>query len=145
MFFTSYLLAHNRYIVICGIAVVLFLAWCFSAKRRAVSFSTVLRGLLVQLALAFFVLKTTVGRLVVGRCADAAGMVYAWGAEGARFIFGNLTDASGPWGFVFGINVLPVIIFFGALTSVLFYCGIIQSLVRLVNFFVQPSLGTPGP
>jgi CNT family concentrative nucleoside transporter len=83
--------------------------------------------------------------MFVEKCAAGAGFIYEWGAVGAKFIFGNLTDASGPWGFVFAINVLPVIIFFGALTSLLFHLGIIQIVVRVISFVVQPLLGTTGP
>ena len=80
--------------------------------------------------------------------ATLAGMftkLYEAADIGIEFVFGKLADASGPWGFIFAIKVLPVIIFFGAFMSLLFYLRVIQTLVMGINKVVRPLLGTTAP
>ena len=64
---------------------------------------------------------------------------------GIEFVFGKFADPTGPWGFIFAIKVLPVIIFFGAFMSLLFYLRIMQTLVMGINRVVRPLLGTTAP
>jgi nucleoside permease NupC len=53
-------------------------------------------------------------------------------------------DTTQPWGFIFAVKVVPVIIFVGALTAFLFHWGVIQRLVQGINFLIRPLLGTSG-
>ena len=64
--------------------------------------------------------------------------------EGLTFLFGNLTDASMPWGFIFVVKVLPIIIFFGAFMALLFHFGLVQKAIAGVNWLIRPLLGTSG-
>ena len=140
----DYLLQHNRYCNFAGILVILLIAYFFSVKRSHINYRLVVYGLLMQFVIGFFVLRTGVGRYCVDMIARGVMNLYAFADEGSRFVFGSLVDASGPWAFIFAIKVLPVIIFFGAFMSVLFYFGIVQRIVLVVNYVVQPLLHTSG-
>lgn len=140
----SYLLEYNRYCNFAGIAAVLFIAYMFSQKRSRINYSLVGYGLLMQFVIGFFVLRTGIGQFCVSALADGVQKLYLFADEGSRFVFGSLIDADGPWGFIFALKVLPVIIFFGAFMSLLFHFGIVQRIVMVVSFIVRPLLGTSG-
>lgn len=140
----DYLLEHNRYCNIFGIIVILLIAYLFSQKRRHIDFKLVLYGLLIQFCLGFLVLKTDAGNRIISVIADGVTQLYQFADQGSRFVFGNLVDPTGAWGFVFAFRVLPVIIFFGAFMAILFHFGIIQKVVTAVSFIIRPLLGTSG-
>ena len=64
--------------------------------------------------------------------------------QGIQFVFGNLINPNSSWGYVFAIKVLPIIIFYGALMSILYHIGIVQIFVKILNFLISPLLGTSG-
>ena len=76
--------------------------------------------------------------------AEGINKLYLCADEGSQFFFGNLINPSGPWGFIFAFKVLPIIIFFGALMSLLFYLGVVQRCVAAISFIIRPLLGTSG-
>lgn len=141
----AYLLEHNRYLNFVGIFVILAIAFLFSKNRKAIDFKLVLHALGLQFVIAFIILKTSVGFKALEYVSHFVSHIYQFADKGSAFIFGNLADSFGPWGFIFGIKVLPVIIVFGALTAVLFYWGIVQKIVQGINVIMQPLLGTSGP
>jgi len=144
MMLLTYMLEHNRWMNLVGIGVILFLLWSSSVKRAHINYKLVFNGLLLQFLIGFFVLKTTIGQAIVGSISGAVSTLYVAAAQGSGFIFGNLIDQTGPWGFIFGIKVLPIIIFFGAFMSLCFYTGVVQKLVDLVSIIIRPLLGTSG-
>ena len=141
----EYLLQHNRYCNLVGIFVILAIAYFFSQHRSRINYRLVVRGLLMQFVIGFFVLKTGIGQWCIGGLSNTVKALYLFADEGSGMVFGALIDPTGPWGPLFAFRVLPVIIFFGALMSLLFYLGIIQRLVVGVNYLVRPVLGTTGP
>jgi len=140
----SYLLEHNRYLNIVGIAVIIGLAMLFSRKRSHINWRLVVSALTLQFGIALLVLKTNIGHGIIEWIAKGVSKIYQFADHGSRFIFGNLVDIQGPWGFVFAIKILPVIIFFGAFTALLFHLRIIQFFVLLVNRGIRPLLKTSG-
>ena len=141
----SYLLEYNRYCNFAGIAAILFIAYLFSQHRSRVDFKLVIYGLLMQFAIGFFVLRTGIWQYCVTALANGVQKLYLFADEGSRFVFGSLVDpAAGPWGFLFAIKVLPVIIFFGAFMALLFHFGIVQRIVMVISYVVRPLLGTSG-
>jgi CNT family concentrative nucleoside transporter len=141
-----------------GLAAILGLAYAFSSDRRAVNLRTVGVGLLLQLTFAVLVLKGDVlGEYFAPLGWIAAG--FSWFAglfvvflryvtEGASFIFGPLAlgpGVEGSLGFYFFSQVLPTIIVFAALMSVLYYLGIMQRVVRAMAWVVSRSMRTSGP
>ena len=140
----AYFMEYNRYMNVIGIAVLVLLAYLFSNNRSKVDTKLVRNGLLLQAALAVFVLKTTIGFTIFNSISSGIRHLYNFAEVGINFVFGSLADPSGPWGVVFAIRVLPIIVFFGALTSLLFYCGIIQRVVAGFTYVIRPVLGTSG-
>jgi CNT family concentrative nucleoside transporter len=94
---------------------------------------------------AYFLLHSSVGINFITYVAAGVDWLYGAALEGIKFLFGELALINGPWGFIFAIRVLPMVIFFSALTSIMYYLGIIQWIVHLVGFLVRPLYGTSGP
>ncbi len=128
---------------ILGMSVLLGIAFLFSSNRRSINWKTVLYGLLAQLFLAVGILKGAdigfnVGRYrfdlsFIGKFFDFVGTIFTnildYTTAGSTFLLGNLMNTK-SFGFIFMFQVLPTIIFFSALTSLLFYLGIIQVAVK---------------
>lgn len=140
----SYFLEHNRYLNVLGIVVILAIAFFLSRKRSAVSFRLVAAALGLQALLGFLVLKTMVGRTIVEGLAMYVDKLGNFADAGARFVFGSLADASGPWGFIFAVKVLPITIFFAALTALLFHWNLIQLVMSGINHVLRPLFKTSG-
>ncbi len=145
MYPLSYLAEFNRYFNFLGIAVIIGIAVLMSNNRSRIPWRLVATGLLLHSALGWIVLKTGWGRLAIKHIADLFTTLYEAADVGIAFVFGNLIDKSGPWGFVFAVKVLPVIVFFGGLMALLFYLGIVQFIVQGMNRIIRPLLGTTGP
>jgi len=140
----AYILEHNRYMNFFGIIAIIVIAWLFSYNRSRVNYWLILKALGLQFGIGFLVLKTNPGHYCVSVMAQGVAYMYQFADEGSRFVFGNLVNAETPWGFIFAIRVLPVIIFFGAFTAVMFHFGIIQKCVAVINALIRPLLGTSG-
>lgn len=144
MFLLDYFIEYNRYCNIIGIVVVLAIAYLFSKNRAAIRPRLIVSALGLQLVIALAVLRTSIGKALVERIAYYIGSMYEFAGSGISFVFGNLAQADTPWGFVFAIKVLPVIIFFGAFTALLFHFCILQRMVGAISYVIQPLLGTSG-
>lgn len=140
----DYLVEYNRYLNLVGIVVILGIAWLCSHNRSAINLKTIGASFFLHITLAFFVLRTEIGLKIIGWVADIVGQLYGAAESGIQFVFGSLAQTSGPWGFIFAIKVLPIIIFFGAFMSLLFHWGLVQKAVGGVNYCLQPLLGTSG-
>lgn len=145
MFFMyEWLMRDNHYMSLIGIASILGFAYLCSSQRKAIKLRLVLTALAMQAIMATFILKTAIGRDIFTSISHGVEAVYKFADQGCSFVFGNLADASGPWGFVFAIKVLPIIIFFGALMGLLFHLGVVQILVKIIAKIIRPLLGTSG-
>lgn len=141
-----------------GIIVILGIAFLFSKKKSFINWKTIFVGLVMQLILAIGILKgDTIGFDVgnyrfdfgfIGSFFDTVGRIFIeilnYTKAGTSFLLGNLLDDN-SFGYIFAFQVLPVIIFFSALTSVLFYFGIIQAVVKFFAKGLKKILGTSGP
>ncbi|MBX3357272.1 MAG: hypothetical protein KF745_02470 [Phycisphaeraceae bacterium] len=127
-----------------GVLVLLFVAYALSTDRRRISGRIVGVGLALQVTLAFLFLRFPPVVEVFNLLALGVTRVISCADEGTRFIFGSLADASQPWGFVFAVKVLPVIIFFAAIMSALYHLGVMQRLVAAVAWVLRRSLGVTG-
>lgn len=140
----NYLFEFNRIYAVFGICTILGIAAIFSNNRAHINFKLVSTGLLMHFVIALVVLKTYVGQAFVGYLAHLISKIYMSADKGIAFVFGKLTVIQAPSDFIFAVKVLPVIIFFGALMSLLFYLGVVQKLVALISFVLRPLLGTSG-
>jgi CNT family concentrative nucleoside transporter len=126
-----------------GVCLLPLIAWLFSTNRRAVNPRTVIGAFIIQAAIGGFVLYVPFGIKVVEVLAVGVSNILVYSRAGIDFLFGGLVGDS--IGFVFALNVLPVIVFFSSLITVLYYLGVMDWIVRLIGGFLQKVLGTSRP
>ena len=124
-----------------GIVVLLIIAVLFSNNRKAINLRTVLGALAIQIGFAALILYVPFGRDALQATANSVSNVIAYGNEGINFVFGGLSDPSNA-GFIFAVKVLPIIVFFSGLISVLYYLGIMQVVIKVIGGALQAALGT---
>ncbi len=129
---------------ISGIIIILIFAWLFSPQKKKVSPRIIIAGLGLQLLLAFLVLKVPHVQQFFEWISLAFVKILGFAKEGSRFLFGELVDEK-KYGVIFAFQVLPTIIFFSALTSVLYFFGIIQFLVKIFAKIIRKILPVSGP
>ena len=130
---------------IIGIIVLLGIAFLLSSQRKAIKWKTILIGLSLQFILAFGVLKIGWVKQIFNVLGGFFTAVLEFTENGSLFLFGNLIDASNPTiGYVFALQILPTIVFFSALTSILYYFGIIQRVVKGLAWLLTRTLGISG-
>lgn len=130
---------------IIGIAVLLGIAYLLSSKRKAIRWKTIFIGLALQFVLAFGVLRVEWVKQLFNVMGSFFTAILEFTESGSLFLFGNLIDASNPTiGYVFALQILPTIVFFSALTSILYYFGIIQRVVKTLAWLLTKALGISG-
>lgn len=126
-----------------GMLSLLLIAYLFSKNRKAIHWKTVGFGLLAQLILAIGVLKIPFVQSVFEFIGNIFVKILDFTAAGSQFLLGDLMDTS-TYGYIFVFQILPTIIFFSALTSILFYLGIIQKIVTVLAWGLSKLLGISG-
>lgn len=128
---------------ILGMATLIFIAFLFSNNRKAINWKTTGIGLTFQLVIAVGVLKVS----FIQKGFEAVGQIFInvldFTRSGSEFLFNDLMDIT-SYGFIFAFQVLPTIVFFSALTSVLFYTGIIQKVVKVFGLLLSKLLKISG-
>jgi CNT family concentrative nucleoside transporter len=149
-----------------GLAAMLAIAWALSTHRRRVNWRLVGMGVALQVVVGLVVLKTGVGRALFATANRVFTALLGFTEQGARFLFGNLVQNNVPAGAVtatppetaplqsvevwantgafIAFNVLPTIIFFSSLMSVLYYLGLMQRLVQGIAWVMQRTMRTSG-
>ncbi len=125
-----------------GMVVVLAIAWVLSVDRRRINYRTVLLALLVQVVFGVLVLYVPAGQRALEAVTSGVQSVINSSAAGIDFLFGPILPDEGS---VFAFQVLPVIVFFAALTAVLYYVGLLQLVTRWIGGGLAKILGTTGP
>ncbi|MCA0934783.1 NupC/NupG family nucleoside CNT transporter [Vibrio alginolyticus] len=130
-----------------GMVVLLAIAFAFSSNRKAINFRTVGGAFAIQFALGAFVLYVPWGRDLLNGFSSGVSNVIAYGNDGTSFLFGGLVsdkmfEVFGGGGFIFAFRVLPTLIFFSALISVLYYIGVMQWVIKILGGGLQKALGT---
>lgn len=126
---------------IVGIVVILSIAVIFSSNRKAINLRVVGAAFALQAAIAAFVLYFDTGRAAVNWLSTGVLAVIRYSKAGIDMVFGPLADTD-VIGFSFAVNILPIIIFFAALMSVLYHLGIMQLLVRIVGGGLHRIIGS---
>ncbi len=124
-----------------GMLLILGLAFLFSTDRRAINPRTVIGALVITVAFAIMVLYWDFGRFLLNQLTKGIQAIIDASNAGIQFLFGGVLDLEGV-GFVFAFQVLPVIIFFSSLMSVLYYLGIMQWIIRLLGGAIERLLRT---
>ncbi len=131
---------HQRALSFLGLFVMVALAWAMSSARDRFPWRVVLWGIGLQLAFGVFVLKTPIGLALFSFLNDVVSRLLEFTDDGSRFLFGAYLERE----FTVALNVLPTIIFFSALMSVLYHVGVMQRVVRAVAWVMQRTLKTSG-
>lgn len=123
-----------------GVVVLLAIGFLLSNNKKAINLRTVGGALAIQAAFGGFVLYVPVGKDILKGVSDAVSSVIGYAQNGIGFLFGDL--ANFKLGFIFAVNVLPVIVFFSSLIAVLYYLGVMQWIIRIIGGGLQKALGT---
>jgi CNT family concentrative nucleoside transporter len=155
----------TRMISLLGMLVLLVLGWALSVNRKAVPWRVILWGTALQFAFALFILRTPLGERIFSGVSDVVVALLGFTVEGARFIFGDLVwnnvpvgvgevgsnapmvptvGAVAQTGAYFAFNVLPTIIFFSSLMTVLYHMGVMQKVVKGVAWVMMRTMKTSG-
>ncbi len=142
----------GRLMGLAGCATMLLIAFALSSNRRKISWRLVGIGLGMQFLFAFIVLKTYAGRAFFDLANSAIVKILSFSSDGAKFLFGNLIGQTVPVssggfanvGAMFAFGILPTIIFFSALTAVLYHLRVLEWFVRLMAFAMNKTMGTSG-
>lgn len=133
----------GRFTGILGIFALLGIAYLLSSNRKAINYKTVGMGLLAQLLLAFGVLKVPIVEKLFNYVGNFFVQILAFTKAGSEFLLGGMMNVQ-SFGYVFLFQVIPTIIFFSALTSLLFYLGVIQVVVKGFAKVLTKFLGVSG-
>ena len=130
----------NRVLIgLAGMALILAIAVILSSNRRAIRLRVVVPAFALQAAIAVLVLYVPAGKRVLEWMSGGVSNLLGYANAGTSFLFGRL--AADPLGQNFAIQALPVIIFFAALISILYYLGIMQFIVRWIGGGLEKITG----
>ncbi|MCL4153109.1 UNVERIFIED_CONTAM: hypothetical protein GTU68_041691 [Idotea baltica] len=121
----------------------ILIAFLFSSNRKGINWKTVGLGLSFQLVIAIGVLKINFIKNLFENIGQVFINILDFTRAGSEFLFSGVMDVN-SYGFIFAFQVLPTIIFFSALTSVLFYLGIIQKVVKAMAWLLSKALKISG-
>jgi CNT family concentrative nucleoside transporter len=141
----------ERFTGLLGIVLILGVAFLMSNNRKAINYRTVGVGLLLQVLLAVFILKTEVGQSLFQWLGDSINTLLGQADKGALFVFGSLVDrnlmtkAFGPGNdYIFFFKVVPTIIFVAVLVNMFYHLGILQRIVSGMGRGVHWLMGVSG-
>ena len=129
----------HQYIAAFGYFVMIFLAWLMSSHRRRFPWRVVLGGTMLQVVFAWLTINTEPGRRFFEGAGACFNTLMDFVDEGNVRVFGESFRDH-----YFAFKVLPTIIFFSALMSVLYHLGVMQFIVRILGYVMQVTLGTSG-
>lgn len=125
-----------------GYCVLIAFAWLCSTSRKDINWRTIGGAVAIQFGFGVLVLFVPWGKSALAWLSELVSAVIAFGNDGILFLFGGLSDPSQSLGFVFAFKVLPVIIFFSSLISVLYYLRVMPIVVTLIGGGIRKLLGT---
>jgi len=127
-----------------GMASLILISFLFSSNRRAINWKTVGIGLSLQVLIAIGVLKVPFVQYIFEKVGSIFVSILDFTRAGSQFLFEGLVVDMDTFGYIFAFQVLPTIIFFSALTSVLYYLGVIQVVVKWMAWLLSKTLGISG-
>ena len=128
-----------------GMMALLGIAFAASTNRKAINLRTVGVAFALQLFIGGFVLFVEAGRNILDQLSSKVSAVIGYAGDGIEFLFGSLAKSDSNIGFIFAIQVLPVIVFFSALVAVLYHLGIMTWVIKILGGGLQKLLKTSRP
>ena len=123
-----------------GVVAIIFVGYLLSSSRRSINWRTVGGAFAIQFSFGLLVLYFPPGQQLLEVVAGMVVGLLGYAQDGKEFLFG--TFASESHGFVFALQVLPIIVFFAALVSVLYHLGIMERVISLIGGFIRLVLRT---
>ena len=114
-----------------GIAILLLIPYLLSENRRLINIRTVAGALLLQILIGALTLYSETGIAILNYCSAAVGSVLENAQGGIEFVFGEVGTLE--FGFIFAFQVLPIIVFFSSLVSLLYHIGLMGWVIKLVG------------
>ncbi|MCY6355161.1 NupC/NupG family nucleoside CNT transporter [Clostridium sp. ZS2-4] len=133
----------DKIIGIIGLFILVFIAYLLSENKKAVNWKLVGTGIGLQIVFALLILKWPLGRWAFEKLSSKITMLLNFTREGTIFLFGDLVNINKA-GYIWALHVLPTIIFFSALMSILYHLGIMQLIVSVLAKGMAKLLGTSG-
>jgi CNT family concentrative nucleoside transporter len=127
-----------------SLVLILGILFWASANRRAISWSLVAKGMLIQFGLAYLILEVDSISAAFDSIGKGFVALLGFAREGSLFLFGDLVGRVDSFGYIFAFQVLPTIVFFSAITSLLFHFGILQRVVWVFAWFMKRTLKLSG-
>ncbi|MCB0738098.1 MAG: hypothetical protein KDC92_11340 [Bacteroidetes bacterium] len=127
-----------------GIALFLGIAWLLSSNRKKINYRIIIAGLALQALFAVAVLKAPYVSDVFDWFSQGVNKLLSISDAGSEFLFGSLIDPSKSWGYLFAFKVLPTIVFFSALMSLLYYLGVMQRVVYAFAWVMKRTMRLSG-
>jgi concentrative nucleoside transporter, CNT family len=155
---------HQRLISVLGMAVLLGIGWLLSVNRTRIPWRVVIWGMGLQIVFALIILRSPLGRRIFDGLNDIVIALLGFTQEGSRFLFGNLAESNIPVGYgepgvpgfeaiagtvantgaFFAFTVLPTIVFFSSLMTLLYYLGVMQFVVKGFAWIMMRTMRTSG-
>ena len=127
-----------------GMISLIIIAFLFSSNRKAIDWKKAAIGLSLQLIIAIGVLKIQLVQSIFEFIGGIFIEILEYTKAGSEFLFAGMVGDTTTFGYIFAFQVLPTIIFFSALTSLFFYLGIIQKIVKFMAMVLTKFLGISG-
>ena len=127
-----------------GLITLLLIAFICSRNRKKIDWQLVWKGLLIQIVFATLILKVQFIQNGFEWLSSVFVTTLSFTRDGSLFLFGNIISNTDSFGFIFAFQVLPTILFFSALTSLLFYYGILQKIVYLFALLMKKIMRLSG-
>ena len=137
--------AYDLFRTVLGMSVMLGVCYLFSANRRAIDWKLVGIGVTMQFILAVLILKVEGVSTVFDYVAAGFRKTLEFTGAGAEFLFGSIVTNLDNFGYIFAFQVLPTIVFFSALSAILYYLGILQKVVYGLAWLLSKAMGLSGP
>lgn len=131
----------GQYIGIVGAFCLLLIAFIFSTNKRAINIRVVFSAFALQIAIAAFVLFTPIGVAVVEGLSSGVSQLLGYSNDGIELLFGQLADQK-SMGTIFAVQLLPIVIFFASLMSILYHFRIMPYVVAAIGSFLRLVIGT---
>lgn len=127
-----------------GIAAIISIAFAFGSFKKSISWKIVFSGIAIQIIFAIGVLKVPFIKSFFNAISGVFVGILDFTKAGSSFLFGNLINRTDSFGYIFAFQVLPTIIFFSALTSLLYYLNILQKIVYVFAWVVSKVMRLSG-
>ncbi|MFT4686674.1 MAG: CNT family concentrative nucleoside transporter [Neolewinella sp.] len=137
--------ANDLFRCILGMSAMLGVCYLFSRNRRAIDWRLVGIGIGMQFFLAVLILKVPGVSIIFDYIATGFRKTLEFTAAGSEFLFGSIVNDMDSFGYIFAFQVLPTVVFFSALSAILYYLGILQKVVYGLAWLLSKAMGLSGP